>query len=89
MKIKELTINEFEEFVSQNPLASHYQTSNYALLMSELGYDYELIGMVTEYGNIVAASLILLKKITAKLKYGYAPKGLILDYFNQSLLKEF
>lgn len=89
MKIKELTINEFEEFIKNSPLASHYQTSNYALLMSELGYDYELIGMEDEYGNITAASLILLKKISVKMKYGYAPRGFILDYFNQSLLKEF
>lgn len=87
--LKELSIQEFEEFIKNNPLASHYQTSNYALLMSEIGYDYELIGMKNEYGQIIAASLILFKKIGLKIKYGYAPKGFILDYFNQTLLKEF
>ena len=89
MKLKELTINEFEEFVKNNPLGSHYQTSDYGILMSEIGYDYDLIGMVNEYGEVLAASLILIKKIGLKAKYGYAPKGFVLDYFNQSLLKKF
>lgn len=89
MKLVELTISEFETFTQNNPLSSHYQTSNYGILMSEYGYEYELIGLKDEYGNIRAASLILFKKINWKMKYGYAPKGFILDYFNQTLLKEF
>lgn len=89
MKIKELTISEFEEFVQKNPLGNYYQTSDYALLMSEAGYEYDFIGFVDEYENLKAASLILLKKISLKMKYGYAPKGFILDYFNQTLLKDF
>ncbi len=89
MKLKELTIDEFTEFVNNSPLATHYQTINYALLMGENGYDYDLIGFVNEYDQIKAASLILIKSISFQTKYGYAPKGFILDYFNQSLLKEF
>ncbi len=89
MKLKELTIQEFEDFTKKSPLCSHYQTSNYAIFMSENGYEYDLIGMEDEYGNLKAASLILFKKISLKLKYGYAPKGFILDYFNQDTLKEF
>ncbi len=89
MNIKELTFQKFEEFVKKNPLASHYQSSDYALLMSEVGYDYDIIGLCDEQETIHAASLILFKKIGFKAKYGYAPKGFILDYFNQSLLKEF
>lgn len=89
MKLKELTIAEFEEFVRKNPLGSHYQTSDYGILMSENGYDYDLIGLVSEYGEVQAASLILFKKIGLKAKYGYAPRGFVLDYFNQQLLKEF
>lgn len=89
MKLKELSIEEFEFFTKRNPLANHYQTLNYAMLMSEVGYEYELIGMEDEYGNLKAASLILFKKIGWRSKYGYAPKGFILDYFNQELLKDF
>jgi len=89
MQIKELSIQEFEEFVHKNPLGNHYQTSSYGILMGEEGYQYELIGYVDEYQNIQAASLILFKKIGLKMKYGYAPKGFILDYFDQNLVKEF
>ncbi len=89
MKLKELTIQEFEEFVYKSPLGSHYQTASYALLMSENGYDYDLIGLVDEYGNVKAASLILLKRMKINAKYGYAPRGFICDYFDQELVKEF
>lgn len=89
MRIKEISIQEFETFVDNNPLGSHYQSFNYALLMAENGYDYELIGYVDEYGRIHAASLILIKKLSHIYKYGYAPKGFILDYFNKKLVKDF
>lgn len=89
MHIETLSIQEFENFVNNNPLGNHYQSHNYALLMAENGYDYELIGYVDEYHNIHAASLILFKRLTKLFKYGYAPKGFIIDYFDKKLLKEF
>lgn len=89
MHIKELSIQEFERFVDNHPLGSHYQSFNYALLMAENGYEYELIGYVDDYNNIYAASLILIKKLSKLFKYGYAPKGFIIDYFNKKLLKDF
>lgn len=89
MHIKELSIQEFENFVDNHPLGSHYQSFNYALLMAETGYDYELVGYVDEYNNIHAASLILIKKLNHLFKYGYAPKGFIIDYFNKKLMKNF
>ncbi len=89
MFIKELSIHEFEKFVENNPLGNHCQTYNYALLMAENGYEYELIGYVDEYNRIHAASLILIKKLSHFFKFGYAPKGFVLDYFDQELLKNF
>lgn len=89
MTLRELSLDEFQSFVFQSPLGTHYQTLNYALLMGENGYDYEFIGLVNEYDQIKAASLILFKSIKHHVRYGYAPKGFILDYFNQELLHEF
>ncbi len=89
MHIKHLSIHEFETFVDKSFLGSYYQTYEYALLMKENGYDYEFVGLVDEYNNVHAASLILIKKLTKLYKYGYAPKGFILDYFDYNLLKEF
>ena len=86
--IRELTLEEFNQFVLDSPLASYYQTHEYALLMGEYGYNYDFIGYVNEYNQVKAASLILLKKAKG-FKYGYAPRGFILDYFNKNLVRDF
>ena len=44
MHIKELSIAEFDSLAKIFPLSSYYQSSCYALLMAEAGYDYEFIG---------------------------------------------
>jgi lipid II:glycine glycyltransferase (peptidoglycan interpeptide bridge formation enzyme) len=59
------------------------------MLMGEEGYDYDLIGLVDNDNNILAASLILLKEIHRDCYYGYAPRGFLIDYNNTDLLKEF
>ena len=89
MKLKTLSILEFDDYAKNHPLGSYHQSSYYAMLMSENNYDYELIGMVDKNDNIVAASLILIKKIGLFIKYGYAPKGFLIDFSNTELLKEF
>lgn len=89
MHLQELTLEEFNDFIKNSPLSTHYQTRNYALLMGEHGYDYEFIGLINEYNQIKAASMILLKTIKYHTRYGYAPKGFILDYFNEEIVKEF
>ncbi|HIQ94501.1 TPA: peptidoglycan bridge formation glycyltransferase FemA/FemB family protein [Candidatus Ventrenecus stercoripullorum] len=88
MVIKEISVDEFQEFVNSSPLGTYYQTRSYALLMGNYGYDYDFIGFINEYNQIKAASLILIKK-EKSIKYGYAPRGFILDYFNQELLSSF
>ena len=87
MHIKELTMAEFDAFASLHSLGSYHQSSDYALFMAENGYDYDLIGYVDELGIIKAAALILIKKLNFHYKYGYSPKGFLIDYFNQNLLK--
>lgn len=89
MRLKVLSIFEFDEFAKSHPLGTFHQSSSYGMLMSERGYDYEMIGMVDENDTIVAASLILVKKIGLFSKYGYAPKGFLIDYSNTDLLKKF
>ena len=89
MRIKDISLNEFNNFIKNQPLSNHYQTINYALLMSEQGYEHDIIGYVDDFNNIHAVSIILFKNINKKSKYGYAPKGFILDYFNEKLLNDF
>ncbi len=88
MHIRELSIYEFNSFVQTSSLGTYYQTLSYAQLMGEYGYDYDFIGYVNEYDQIKVASLIVRRSIN-HVKYGYAPRGFILDYFNSNLLKSF
>lgn len=89
MKLKKLSIFEFDNFAFNHPLGSYHETTSYAMMMSEQGYDYELIGMIDDENQIVAASLILSKKLGLFNRYGYAPKGFLIDYYDKNLLKEF
>ena len=89
MKLKNLSIFEFDEYAKNHPLGSYHQSSSYALLMSEQGYEYDLLGFVDDNDNIKAASLILYKKLGMFNRYGYAPKGFLIDYYDIDLLKEF
>ncbi len=89
MNLRILSIEEFSDFQKNHPLSNFYQTINYAMLMAEVGYDYDLIGMIDENNNIVAASLILIKPIGIKCFYGYAPRGFLIDFSNLELVREF
>lgn len=89
MHIKELTIAEFDAFALNNPLGTYYESSNYALFMAENNFEYEFLGLVDELGVIKAATLILIKKINYKHKFGYCPKGFLIDYFDNNILNTF
>lgn len=89
MRLKELTIEEFRRFEQEHELSNYYQTINYAMIKAENGYDYDLIGLIDEENNILAASLILLKPIGIKCFYGYAPRGFLIDYQNEYLVSKF
>ena len=89
MRIVELTIARFDEFASNHPLRNYCQSSAYAKFMGEQGFSYDYIGYEDDSHNIVAASLILYKRIGGFLKYGYAPKGFLIDYYNADLLNSF
>lgn len=89
MKLRTLSIFEFDDYAKTHPLGSYHQTSSYAMLASEQGFEYDLLGFVDDQGNIKAASLILYKKLGMFNRYGYAPKGFLIDYHDTELLKEF
>ncbi len=89
MNLRILSIEEFTNYQKNHLLSNFYQTVNYGMLMAEVDYDYDLIGMVDENNNIVAASLILIKPIGIKCFYGYAPRGFLIDYNNLKLVREF
>lgn len=89
MRLIELTIDRFDEFAANHPLRNYCQSSAYAKFMGEQGYSYDYIGYEDDNNNLVAASLILHKRIGSFQKYAYAPKGFLIDYYNLELLKSF
>ena len=69
MKIRQLSIFEFDNFATNHPLGSYQQTSSYALFQSEQGKDYDLLGLINEKNEIIAASLIIIKKLNIFFSY--------------------
>jgi lipid II:glycine glycyltransferase (peptidoglycan interpeptide bridge formation enzyme) len=89
MKVIELTIKDFDEFAANHALRNYSQSSKYAKIMGEKGFTYDYIGYIDDSNNLVAASLILIKKIGAFYKFAYAPRGFLIDYYNNELLRMF
>lgn len=88
MVIKEISRNEFDSFSKNHPLGTFYQTSMYGEVMSKCGYtDLYIGGYIND--TLVGASLILTKTISLSVKYGYAPRGFVIDYSNIELLNDF
>jgi len=89
MKIREISFMDFDNFAKDHPLGNYHQSSHYALLMSNHGYEYDYIGYLDDENVLKAATLILYKKIGYKQYYGYAPKGFLINYLDEELLKNF
>ncbi len=89
MKIKELTIQAFTEYTKNSPLKNYMQSEEYARFMGEHKFNYDYIGLVDDADCIVGASLILWKKIGLRDKYGYAPKGFLINYYDENLFRTF
>lgn len=88
MTIKEINVNEFDSFANKHVLGSFYQTSNYGKLKEKEGYKALYIGAY-DNSNLVGAFLLLSKSISLNVKYGYSPRGFLIDYFNKDIFKDF
>lgn len=89
MRIVELKFDEFNEYAESHKLGNFYQSSEYAKIMADSGFGYDYVAMVDNTKEIVAASLILYKKIGFFFKYAYAPRGFLIDYQDENLTKTF
>ena len=87
MELKELTNQEFINFITNCPLKSIYQTPEYGFIMHNQNYDCIILGLV-DNTIVKAASLILIQK-ESSFKYAYAPRGFIINYEDFNLFNEF
>ena len=66
-----------------------YTTSNSAYCNPPIG-DYTIyVDVKDENGNIKAATLILINKILFGYKWGYCPRGFLIDFNDYNLLETF
>lgn len=88
MIIREIDSQTFMEFAKNHILSNYYQTENYGILMQNFKYQIMYIGAFKQ-NKLVGASLILYKTIAPTIKYGYAPRGFLINYLDEDLLNEF
>ena len=89
MEIVQILKEEFDEFADKHPNKNFYQTSQYGMLMDRHNFDDYYLALKDESGNIQAATLILINKILFGYKWGYCPRGFLIDFNNTELLETF
>ena len=89
MELRELTKKEFDSYALNHPLGSFQQTSSWGRFMEgDKFHAYYVGGFIKE--RLVGASLLLSYEIKKdKERLFYAPRGFLINYKNEELLKEF
>lgn len=88
-KLIELNKKEYENFVVNHKSKSHFlQSYNWGEFAREKKnlFPYYL-GLVSDNGKIMAAALLLQKKLPLNLCYFYIPRGFVIDFNNKDLVK--
>ena len=88
MIIREISREVFDDFSKNNMFGSFYQTSSYGSTMGSQGYIEVYIGGFID-DKLVGAALILSRTISLNVKYGYSPRGFLIDYFDKELFSSF
>ena len=88
MEFKELRDEQFKNFVDNSDLKSFYQTKEMDDYSHFMGYKSYYVGVI-DNDKVVGATRLISKKNKFGLNYFYAPRGILLDYSNNELLKFF
>ena len=90
-KLVELVAKDYDEYVRKHPTKSHFLQS-YAwgeFSKKEKKLTPYYLGLVDSKKNILGATLLLQKHLPLGLSYFYAPRGFVIDFTNEKLLKDF
>lgn len=80
----------FDNFAMSHPNHNYYQTSNYGRLMTKHGHNAYYLGLSDDMGEIKAATLMIVKnEKNEKRKMGYAPRGFLINWNDDELVKAF
>ena len=81
MNFVTLTEKEFQKFADTHPLRTFFQTTYWAEIKKDNGWQSNYVGM-KDGKKIVCATLLLSKKIKFFKTMFYAPRGFLIDYDN-------
>ena len=91
LTFKNIEKEQFDSFVQSHKTKSHFLQSlswgEFSKIEKNLTPHY--LGLVNEKDEIVAATLLLEKKLPMSFCYFYAPRGFVLDYKKKELVREF
>ncbi len=90
-KLIELEGKRYDDYVKNHPMKSHFLQS-YAwgeFAKKEKRQTPYYLGLVDNNDNILGATLLLQKHLPLGFSYFYAPRGFVIDFTNDELVKEF
>ena len=88
MEFVTLSEKEFLDYSKKSPYTSFFQMPLWAEVKKDNGWDSYFVGL-KDGKKVVAATLLLSKKIKFFKNMFYAPRGFLLDYNNLEILEEF
>lgn len=89
MKILTISREEFDNYSINNKYNTYYQSPEYAEFKRVTeGYDVSFLGFYDDDKNLVGAAMFLYKVLFWKYKYAYAPRGILMDYEDDALVKK-
>ncbi len=88
MQIITLEPEKFQEYASNHRYRNFYQTVAYGNTMKTNGYDIHYLGFIDDNEKLIGASLIIFKEVFMGNKMAYAPRGMLFNYGNVTLLQE-
>ena len=88
MEFVTLKEEEFLKFSENSPITSFFQQPLWGKVKKDNGWDHYYVGL-KDKKKVIAATLLLSKKIKFFKTMFYAPRGFLLDYDNFEILEEF
>lgn len=87
MKVRELAIDEFDNFSKQDETANPWQTSNFGEACKALGYEILYLGF-EDNSALKGCVMLLTKNVYMGQSISYAPRGIITDFNNLPLVEQ-
>ena len=88
MKFVELEKQEFIAFSKNHPQGLFFQSPYWIEIKEQNGWQGKIVGIKKD-GEIIAATILLIKNVIANIRFAYAPRGFLLDYSDFDLLEFF